>query len=320
MLIGNLYFPYAVASNNVIRAECRAGYAMITMLISAILNIILDPIFIFWLDMGVRGAAYATVIAKAVTAIWVTFYFVSRKSTLRLHLRNFKFHRGITGELFAIGTASFVRMVAASILVVTVNNILARMGGDIYIAIMGIVIRLMQFFVMPMLGVAQGMQPIAGYNYGAKRYDKSKRVVMIALAAATAISIFGFLLLFFQAEHFLMLFTKETELIEKGIWPLRYAILLLPLVGAQVIGAATFQAIGKAVHSIVLSVTRRALFLIPLLFVLPPLMGISGVWVAFPISDLLAFVLTTLFLIVQLREFSDKHRLVASKQEPAPDE
>lgn len=316
MLIGNLYFPYAVASNSVIRAEGRAGYAMITMLISAILNIILDPIFIFWLDMGVRGAAVATVIAKAVTAIWVTFYFVSRKSTLRLHLRNFKFHRGITGELFAIGTASFVRMVAASILVVTVNNILARLGGDLYIAIMGIVIRLMQFFVMPMFGVAQGLQPIAGYNYGAKRYDKSKRAVMIALAAATAISIFGFLLLFFQAEQFLMLFTKETELIEKGIWPLRYAILLLPLVGAQVIGSATFQAIGKAVHSIVLSITRRALFLIPLLFVLPPLMGISGVWVAFPISDFLAFVLTTLFLIVQLREFSDKQRLVASMQEP----
>jgi len=319
MLVGNVYFPYAVASNSVIRAEGRAGYAMITMLISAILNIILDPIFIFWLDMGVRGAAVATVIAKAVTAIWVTFYFVNRKSALRLHLRNFKFHLGITGELFAIGTASFVRMVAASILVVTVNNILARLGGDLYIAVMGIVIRLMQFFVMPMLGVAQGLQPIAGYNYGAKQYDKSKRAVMIALFVATAISIFGFLLLFLLAEQFFMLFTKETELIEKGIWPLRYAILLLPLVGAQVIGASTFQAIGKAVHSIVLSVTRRALFLIPLLFVLPPLMGISGVWVAFPISDFLAFVLTTLFLIVQLREFSDKHRLVSSKQEPAPD-
>ncbi|HUT65461.1 MAG TPA: MATE family efflux transporter [Spirochaetota bacterium] len=316
MLVGNVYFPYAVASNSVIRAEGRAGYAMITMLISAILNIILDPIFIFWLDMGVRGAAYATVIAKAVTAIWVTLYFFTGKSMLRYRLKNFRFHRKITGEIFAIGTSSFVRQVAASILIVIVNNILARLGGDLYIAVMGIVIRLMQFFVMPMFGVAQGLQPIAGYNYGAARYDKTKRAVKIALVAATAISIFGFLLLFFQAEQFLMLFTKETELIEKGIWPLRYAILLLPLVGAQVIGSATFQAIGKAVHSIVLSITRRALFLIPLLFVLPPLMGISGVWVAFPISDLLAFVLTTLFLIVQLREFSDKQRLVASKQEP----
>lgn len=307
MLIGNLYFPYAVASNSVIRAEGRAGYAMITMLISAILNIILDPIFIFTLDMGVRGAAVATVIAKAVTAIWVTFYFVSGKSALRLRLHNFKFHRGITGELFAIGTASFVRLVAASILIVTVNNILARLGGDLYIAIMGIVIRLMQFFVMPMLGVAQGLQPIAGYNYGAKRYDKTKRAVKIALLVATAISIFGFLLLFFLSRQFLMLFTKETELVEKGIWPLRFAIMLLPLVGSQVIGSSTFQAIGKAVHSIVLSITRRALFLIPLLFILPRFIGLSGVWIAFPISDLLAFMLTITLLIFQLREFTDKH-------------
>lgn len=320
MLIGNLYFPYAVASNSVIRAEGRSGYAMITMLVSAILNIILDPIFIFTLDMGVRGAAFATVIAKAVTAIWVTFYFVSGKSALRLRLRNFKFHRGITGELFAIGTASFVRLVAASILVVTVNNILARLGGDLYIAIMGIVIRLMQFFVMPMLGVAQGLQPIAGYNYGAKRYDRTKRAVKIALLVATAISIFGFLLLFFLAKQFLMLFTKEIELVEKGIWPLRFAIMLLPLVGSQVIGSSTFQAIGKAVHSIVLSITRRALFLIPLLFVLPRMIGVSGVWIAFPISDLLAFVLTITLLIFQLREFTDKHERVAVKQGPVLDE
>jgi putative MATE family efflux protein len=320
MLIGNLYFPYAVASNNVIRAEGRAGYAMITMLISAILNIILDPIFIFTLDMGVRGAAIATVIAKAVTAIWVTFYFVSGKSTLRLRLRNFKFHKGITGELFAIGTASFVRQVAASILIVFVNNILARLGGDLYIAVMGIVIRLMQFFVMPMLGVAQGLQPIAGYNYGAKRYDKTKRAVKIALLVATVISIFGFLLLFLLSRQFLMLFTKETELVENGIWPLRFAIMLLPLVGSQVIGASTFQAIGKAVHSIILSITRRALFLIPLLFILPRAIGVSGVWIAFPISDLLAFVLTITLLIIQLREFSDKHERVTAKKKPVLDE
>lgn len=307
MLLGNLYFPYAVSSNNVIRAEGRAGYAMGTLLISAILNIILDPIFIFWLGMGVRGAAIATVLAKGVTAIWVTFYFVRGKSSLKLHLKNFKFHRGTTGELFAIGTSSFVRLVAASILVVVVNNILARMGGDLYIAIMGIVVRLMQFFVMPMFGVAQGLQPIAGYNYGAARYDKTKRVVKIALFVATVISIFGFLLLFLLAKQFFMLFSRDPELIEQGIWPLRYAIMLLPLVGAQVIGSSTFQAIGKAVHSIVLSVSRRALFLIPLLFVLPRFMGVSGVWVAFPISDALAFVLTITLLVIQLREFTDKH-------------
>ena len=307
MLVGNLYFPFAVSSNNVIRAEGRAGYAMGTLLISAILNIILDPNFIFSLGMGVRGAAVATVLAKGVTAIWVTFYFVRGKSALKLHLKNFKFHRGITGELFAIGTSSFVRLVAASILVVVVNNILARMGGDLYIAVMGIIVRLMQFFVMPMFGVAQGLQPIVGYNYGAKRYDKTKRAVKIALFVATVISIFGFLLLFLLAKQFFMLFSKDPELIEQGIWPLRYAILLLPLVGAQVIGSSTFQAIGKAVHSIVLSVSRRALFLIPLLFVLPRFLGVSGVWVAFPISDALAFTLTITLLVIQLREFTDKH-------------
>jgi putative MATE family efflux protein len=316
MLIGNFFFPYALASNNVIRAEGRAGYAMITMLISAILNIILDPIFIFWLDMGVSGAAIATVISKGVTAIWVTLYFFTGKSMVRYRLRNFRFYRKITGEIFAIGTASFVRLIATSILVVVVNNILARMGGDLYIAVMGIVLRLLQFFTMPILGVAQGLQPIAGYNYGAGRYDKTKRAVKIALLAATAISIFGFFLLFLFARWSLVLFTKDTALIESGIWPLRYVTLLFPIIGAQIIGASTFQAIGKAVHSIILSICRRALVLIPLLFILPKLIGISGVWIAFPISDAVSFVLTITLLVLQLREFADKHERAALNQSP----
>ncbi|MBN2324386.1 MAG: MATE family efflux transporter [Spirochaetes bacterium] len=308
MLIGNLYFPYAVSTNNVIRAEGRAGYAMITMLISAVLNIILDPIFIFRLQLGVRGAAIATVIAKGVTAVWVTLYFFTGKSMVRYRLRNFRFYRKITGEIFAIGTASFVRLIAMSILVVAVNNILARMGGDLYIAVMGIVLRLLQFFTMPILGIAQGLQPIAGYNYGGKRYDKTKRAVKIGLFTATVISVFGFLLMFIFARGFLVLFTKDTALITSGIRPLRYVILLFPIVGAQIIGASTFQAIGKAVHSIVLSISRRALVLIPLLFILPKLLGISGVWIAFPISDALSFLITLTLLIFQLREFTDKQK------------
>jgi putative MATE family efflux protein len=314
MLIGNVFFPFAVSANSVIRAEGRAGFAMITMLISAILNIILDPIFIFWFGMGIKGAAIATVLAKAATAIWVTVYFFTGKSMLRLRLKNWQFHRGITGEMFAIGTASFIRLVAASILMAFVNNILASFGSDIYIAAMGIILRLLQFFTMPILGVAQGLQPIIGFNYGAKRFDKSKRAVNLALMVATCIATFGFILLFFFSRSFFSLFTTDRDLVLSGAKPLRIVIMLLPLVGSQIIGASVFQAIGKAVHSIILSITRRAIFLIPLLFILPRVMHIAGVWAAFPISDGLSFLLTATLLLLQLREFMDKHALAAAKE------
>ncbi len=311
ILIGNVFFPFAISANNVIRAEGRAGFAMITMLISAILNIILDPIFIFWLGMGIRGAAIATVLAKSVTALWVTIYFFTGKSMLELRLKNWRFHRGSTGEMFAIGTASFVRLIAASILMVFVNNILASYGSDIYIAAMGIILRLLQFFTMPILGVAQGFQPIVGFNYGAKRFDKSKRALKLALIVATGIATFGFILLFFFSKSLFSLFTRDSDLILSGIKPLRIVIMLLPLVGSQIIGASVFQAIGKAVNSIILSITRRAIFLIPLLFILPRIMHVRGVWAAFPISDALSFMLTATLLVLQLREFTDKHERAA---------
>ncbi|UCB45262.1 MAG: MATE family efflux transporter [Spirochaetota bacterium] len=315
ILIGNIFFPFAVSANSVIRAEGRAGFAMVTMLISAILNIILDPIFIFWLGMGIRGAAIATVLAKAVTALWVTIYFFTGKSMLKLKLKNWLFHKGITSEMFAIGTASFVRLVAASILIVFINNILASYGSDIYIATMGIILRLLQFFVMPIIGVAQGLQPIVGFNYGAKRFDKSKRALNIALAVATGIATFGFVLLFFFSKSFFSLFTTDRDLILSGIKPLRIVIMLLPLVGAQIIGASVFQAIGKAVNSIILSITRRALFLIPLLFILPRFMDVNGVWAAFPISDALAFTLTATLLLLQLKDFTKKHEQNIEKED-----
>jgi len=314
ILIGNIFFPFAISANNVIRAEGRAGFAMITMLISAILNIILDPIFIFWLGMGIRGAAIATVLAKSVTALWVTIYFFTGKSMLELRLKNWRFHRGVTGEMFAIGTASFVRLIAASILMIFVNNILASYGSDIYIAAMGIILRLLQFFTMPILGVAQGFQPIVGFNYGAKRFDKSKRALKLALIVATGIATCGFILLFFFSKSLFSLFTRDSDLILSGTKPLRTVIMLLPLVGSQIIGASVFQAIGKAVTSIILSITRRAIFLIPLLFILPRIMNVRGVWAAFPISDALSFMLTATLLIFQLREFTDKHeRAVADE-------
>jgi putative MATE family efflux protein len=313
ILIGNVFFPFAVSANSVIRAEGRAGFAMITMLVSAILNIILDPIFIFSLGMGIKGAAIATVLAKGATALWVTIYFFTEKSMLRLSIKNWRFHRGITGEMFAIGTASFIRLVAASILIIFVNNLLASYGSDTYIAAMGIILRLMQFFTMPILGVAQGLQPIVGFNYGAKRFDKSKRALNLALIVATGIAIFGFVLLFFFSKSFFTLFTKDSNLIHSGVKPLKIVIMLLPLVGSQIIGASLFQAIGKAVHSIILSITRRALFLIPLLFILPRIIHLNGVWAAFPISDALSFMLTATLLILQLREFSEKHERLTVK-------
>ncbi len=308
ILISNVFFPFAVSANNVIRAEGRAMFAMITMLISALLNIILDPIFIFVLGMGIKGAAIATVLAKAATTLYIIIYFSSEKSVIRFKPRNMIFHKKIIGEMFAIGTSSFVRQVAGSILLVIVNNILSFYGGDVSIAAIGIIMRLLMFFLMLMLGIAQGLQPIVGFNFGAGRFDKIKKAIIIAIIASALISTCGFLLLFFFSFRFISFFTKDIEVISEGIKALKIVILLFPLVGFQVIGASVFQAIGKAVHSLVLSITRRALFLIPLLFILPRFFDINGVWISFPISDGLSAFLTISLLFFQMREFNSIER------------
>ncbi|OAA28372.1 multidrug transporter MatE [Kosmotoga arenicorallina S304] len=306
ILFGTFFFSFAMATNSVVRAEGNARVAMYTMLISAILNIILDPIFIFGLDLGVKGAALATVISQATTAFYLLYYFLSGKSLLHIKSHDLKPEIPIIKESFAIGFSAFVRQAAGSVLGIIMNNTLVAYGGDIAVAVFGVINRLLMVFLMPMFGINQGFMPILGFNYGAKKLDRVLRVIKLATIAESIISILAFTFLFSFPGFLIGIFSKDSELILIGSDAMRKVILMLPLIGFQVIGAGMFQALGKAFPALILSMARQILFLIPIVLVLPHIAGLDGVWFSFPIADVSAFLITFVLFIKQIRNLKSE--------------
>ena len=217
ILFGTILFTFLMSSNNIIRSEGKAKVAMGTMIISAVLNIILDPIFIFSFKMGVRGAAIATVIAQFISVIYIVFFFCSGKSVLKFKLINLKFNIPILKEVFAIGASAFARQSAQSFLIIVLNNSLGLYGGDISIAVFGVVSKLIRFIIMPIFGIAQGLQPIAGFNYGAKQYGKAWKALKLALFSGVTISTLGSLLVISIPGTLMKIFTNDTLLINEGV-------------------------------------------------------------------------------------------------------
>lgn len=295
ILLSTTFFLFLVVSNNIIRAEGRAKIAMGTMIVSAIMNIILDPIFIFTFKMGVRGAAIATLISQFLAAVYIVFFFISTRSSLNFQISQLKLDLKILKEVFKIGISAFARNSAGSIIVILINNTLKNYNGDISIPVFGIIHRLFRFTIMPISGIAQGYQPILGYNYGAKNYRNILKTISRGTVLSTIIAFSGFLVLFLFPEPLFRIFTSNASLISNGTIALRLMVLALPTEGFQVIGATTFQALGKPLPAFLLSVSHRVLFLVPLVLILPSLLGINGVWLTFPISDLL-----TLFITIPL--------------------
>jgi len=301
ILMGMIFPTLAIALNNLIRAEGNARIPMIGMVIGAVSNIILDTIFIIPLGMGIRGAALATVIAQLISALYFVSYYLSGKSFLKIHSRNLVIEFGILKAILAIGIASFARLVATSLSAIFVNRMLVAYGGDYAVATFGIVHRIMMFALMPGIVIGGGLQPILGFNYGAKRYDRALRAIKIAMAAATACCIVVFLVLYFSPEPFIRIFTPDNELISLGSYAAKRLFLAMPLIGFIMVGSLVFQSIGKAAKSFITATARPFLFLIPLIFILPRLLQLDGVWWAFPIADALTFTLTLVLLIPQIR-------------------
>ena len=304
IILGAVFFAFLVSSNSLIRSEGRAKIAMGTMIVSAGMNIILDPIFIFGFKMGIKGAAYATVISQALAVFYIIYYFSSKKSILKFSFKNLRIDFSILKEILAIGVSSFVRLVSRSIMVIILNNILSIYGSDVSIAVFGVLNRILRFAIMPIFGIAQGFQPIAGFNFGAKLYRKTKEAIKLAVIAATGISILGFLILILLPNFLMRIFTQDENLISQGTFALRIIIITLPTIGFQIIGATTFQAIGKPFPALLLSMSRQILFLIPLLLILPKFWQLSGIWIAFPIADILAAFITFVMLKKQIRVFN----------------
>lgn len=306
ILWGSIFFSFAMSSNNLIRAEGNAKVAMATMLIGAILNMILDPIFIFIFKLGIKGAALATIISQFISFLYILIYLYSGKSSLKIKLHHLKPRMHIITEIFTVGFAAFARMVTGSIVAIVVNNSLRIFGGDIALIIMGILHRIIMFLFMPLFGVIQGMQPIVGFNYGAKKFDRVKEAIKLSLITTTAIVTFGWLIAELFPFAIIGIFTRDIEIIEKGSTIMRIILSLIPVIGIQIVGAALFQSLGKPVPSLILSLLRQVLLFIPLVIILPRVLGLGllGIWIAYPAADILSVILTTLFLRSELKKMN----------------
>ena len=304
LFLGSVFFAFSIACNNAVRAEGKASFAMITMLISAGVNIVLDPIFIFGFGMGIQGAAIATVIAQTSSALWLGWYYIRGKSEVPFLFKNMRPNYKILYEVTAIGLSAFLRQGAASISLVVINRQLAFWGGDAAIAAMGILLRITQFAVMPVFGLVQGLLPIVGYNYGARLFCRVTTAMKLSIAISSAICTLTGSLLFFAPQLLIPLFTNNREVLPLGISASRYMAIGFPLIGFQVMASGLYQAIGKTVPALFLSLLRQVLILIPLVLFLPYFYGLLGIWTAFPISDILAAIITLVLYRKDIKRLS----------------
>lgn len=304
VLIGVPFLAWAMMANNVIRAEGYPKVAMVTLIVPAIVNLILDPIFIGYLDWGMRGAAYATTIGYISSAVFTAWFFFFGKSTLKLSFKTIKPKLSIIREIAAIGSVTLARQGTISVLSIVLNNALYASGGALALSAYGIISRMMMFANFPVIGITQGFMPIAGYNFGAKLYKRLKDSVYISLRSATVIALMIFTCIMLLAPQIVGVFTTDQELIKVGVPALRIAFLATPLIAVGLIGSAYFQSIGRALPALLLTLTKQGFFLIPLLLILPPFFGVNGIWYAFPIADIGAASITFIYLRKQMQKIS----------------
>lgn len=305
ILAGTPFMVIGFSMNNVIRSEGNARIAMYSMLISAGINLILDPIFIFWLDMGVKGAAYATVISMFILMVWVLFHFTGKRSVIVLRNKNIRIKWDILIEIVAIGMAPFSMQIANSVVQGLINKKLIVFGGDLAVGAMGIVNSVLSLVIMTIVAINMASQPIIGFNYGARSEARVKEALRISLIAATLISVIAFIFIESIPGVLVRLFnTDSTELYELSVHGLRLAILALPVVGFQIVASHFFQAIGKANIALFATLFRQVIALMPLLFILPEFWGISGIWLAYPLSDLFSALVVSIFLIRAWKKLS----------------
>lgn len=298
ILAGTVFQVVGFSLNNIIRAEGNARIAMFSMLISAGTNLVLDPIFIFGFGMGVKGAAYATVISMIVLTVWVLLHFRSSKSVVKLKAENIRFDSKILFEITAIGMAPFVMQIANSFVQGLINTKLIAFGGDLAVGAMGIVNSVATLIIMAIVAINMATQPIISFNYGAKSFSRVKETLRIAIISATAISVFAFILVESVPDTIVKLFnSSDTRLLDFGRDGLRLALAALPFVGFQVVTGNFFQSMGNAKIAVLLTLLRQVIILIPLLFILPNYFGLRGIWMSMPISDLCSAIIVCFFLI-----------------------
>lgn len=307
IMLGSAAMAIAFGINNFIRAEGNPRYAMFTQIIGAVVNIILNYIFIFNLGWGIKGSALATIIGQTVSACWVLGYFLLGRSKIKIRLKHFKIYLPIVAKIVTIGFAPFAMQIANTVQQTIMNKTLMAYGGDLALSAVGIIMSVAMLLLMPVVGISQGAQPLIGYNYGAQLHHRVKETLKKAMIAGISIATVGFIIIRAFATPVVALFSEgDTALTELTVQAMMMFFTALPIVGFQIVGANYFQAVGKPVQSTILSLSRQVLIFIPLLLILPKFMGIDGAWITAPIADVLAVTITTVFLYYEMRNKSNK--------------
>lgn len=299
--------------NNLMRATGYPRKAMVSALLSVVVNVILAPIFIFVLDWGIAGAAWATVLGQFSGLIWVLFHFISRKSLIHFTRRGWRLRRAVISRMYSIGLSPFLMNCCACLVVVFINKALLTSAGDdgnLAVGAYGIINRTSMFFVMIIFGVTQGMQPILGFNYGAANWKRVSRTLRKGIVIATIVGTTGFLLTECFPDAISAMFTTDQAMIAIARDGFRIFFIFYPVVGAQIVIQNYFQSIGHPAWSIFLSLTRQLIFLLPMLWILPPRMGVDGVWTAMASADFIAFVLALATVLILNRRISRRLNLM----------
>ena len=296
IIYGVPFLAFAMMGNPTIRAEGKPKFAMYAMMVPAVLNVLLDILFIKIFDWGMWGAGLETSIAYASCGIYILYFFLSSKSELKIIPKNFKLNFKIVLEIFQLGGVSIVRQGAISILMIVLNFSLYKYGGEIAIAIFGIINRVLMFAYSPIIGISQGFLPVAGFNIGANKNKRVQQTIKKSIWFGTIIGTLVFIGIFLFKEELIWIFTNDTTLLDKTPNAMFIVFLATPIITMQLIGSAYFQAAGKALPALFLTLLKQGIFLIPLAYLLPKYYGIEGVWWSFPISDLLSTTITVLVL------------------------
>ena len=303
ILLGCVFNILAMLFNNIIRGDGNPKLSAIIMAVGCGANIILDAVLIFGFNMGIKGAAIATITSQAITAIWGLLYYLKGKSNLKFKTSTLKLNKNSVSSIFVIGAAPFAMQIATSLVQIISNNSLKVYGGDLSIGAMATVSSIMMIFLMPVFGLVQGMQPIVGFNYGAKNYDRSKKVLKLSVISATTIFVVGFLLIQIIPNVLVGMFNKDAQLMDITIKGLKKYSLGLPLIALSIVGTNYIQSTGKAKVAMVLSLLRQVILLIPMIIILPKFLGIDGVWFAQPVSDIIAAIITSVILFKDIRSY-----------------
>ena len=301
ILLGTIFNLLGMVFNNSIRGDGNPKLSATIMVVGCLTNIVLDALFIMVFKMGIQGAAIATVTSQFVTAIWGLAYYTRGKSTLKFKKSSLKLNKSLVGAIFAIGCAPFAMQIAASCVQIICNNSLKTYGGDLAIGAMATINSVIMMVGMPIIGISQGAQPIIGFNYGAKKYDRADKTLKIcALAATIGLSI-GWLLVQLVPAPIVTMFNGDADLVSISVDGIRKYLSMMPLIGVSMIGSNYFQAIGKAKQAMFLSLLRQVILLVPMMLILPRILGLNGVWFAQPIADVISFIVTFVLLFREVK-------------------